>query len=67
MGNYQQAIVTYDKVLTIDPNDAYAIGGMAESLYGSGQHKQAIEWINKVLELETTNTNILPVTETLKN
>jgi tetratricopeptide (TPR) repeat protein len=67
MGNYQQAIVTYDKVLTIDPNDAYAIGGMAESLYGSGQHRQAIEWINKVLELEPTNGNILPVAETLKN
>ena len=30
-GQYDQAIVLYDKVLTIDPSDVYAIGGKADS------------------------------------
>jgi tetratricopeptide (TPR) repeat protein len=65
MGKYQEAIVTYDKVLTIDPNDVYAMGGKAGSLYGSGQYGQAVTLIDRALELDPSDGNILQVKETL--
>jgi hypothetical protein len=39
----------YDRVLAIDPHDAYAIGGKADSLFNAGQQEQAVGWIDKVL------------------
>jgi len=66
MGKYQEAIVIYDRALTIDPNDVYAIGGKADSLYGSGQHAQAILWIDKALELNPGDGNIKQVKESLQ-
>ena len=66
LGQYQQAILQYDKVLTIDPNDVYAIGGKADSLYGSGQHQQAILWIDKVLQLNPSDGKIQQVKESLE-
>jgi tetratricopeptide (TPR) repeat protein len=56
----------YDRVLAIDPHDAYAIGGKADSLFGAGQQKQAIAWIEKILELDPNNGKILQVKETLQ-
>jgi tetratricopeptide (TPR) repeat protein len=56
----------YDRVLAIDPNDAYAIGGKADSLFSAGQHEQAVAWIDKVLQLDPNNGKILQVKETLQ-
>jgi tetratricopeptide (TPR) repeat protein len=66
LGQYQQAILQYDKVLTIDPNDVYAIGGKADSLYGSGQTQQAIVLIDKALELNPSDGKIQQVKESLQ-
>lgn len=66
MGKYQEAIVVYDKVLSIDPNDVYALGGKADSLYGSGNYQQAVSLIDKALELDPSNGKILQVKETLQ-
>ena len=54
LGQYQEAIVMYDRVLAIDPHDDYAIGGKADSLYGSGEHQQAVAWIDKAWNLIQT-------------
>jgi len=66
VGQYQEAIVMYDRVLAIDPNDVYALGGKADSLYGSGQLQQAVAWINKALEIDPNNGKVLQVKETLQ-
>jgi tetratricopeptide (TPR) repeat protein len=66
LGQYQQAIVMYDRVLAIDPNDIYAIGGKADSLYSSGQHQQAVAWFDKALEMDPYNGKVLQVKETLQ-
>jgi len=65
LGQYQDAIVMYDRVLAIDPNDVYALGGKADSLYGSGQLHQAVAWIDKALEIDPNNGKIQQVKETL--
>ena len=65
-GQYDQAIVVYDKVLTIDPSDVYAIGGKADSLYGSGHPQQAIILIDKALELNPSDGKIQQVQESLQ-
>jgi tetratricopeptide (TPR) repeat protein len=66
LGQYQEAIAIYDRVLAIDPNDVYAIGGKADSLYGSGEHQQAVAWIDKALESDPNNGRILQVKQTLQ-
>jgi tetratricopeptide (TPR) repeat protein len=66
VGQYQEAIAMYDRVLAIDPHDVYAIGGKADSLYGSGEHKLAVAWIDKALESDPNNGKILQVKETLQ-
>lgn len=43
----------------------YAIGGKADSLYGSGHYQQAVAWIEKALEIDPGNGNVLQVKEIL--
>jgi tetratricopeptide (TPR) repeat protein len=57
----------YDRVLAIDPTDVYALGGKAASLYGSGQHQQAVTWIDKALEIDPNDGTILQVKQTLQD
>jgi len=66
MGKYQEAIVVFDRVLSIDPSDVYAIGGKAGSLYGTGQHQQAIVLIDKALELNPSDGKIQQVKESFQ-
>jgi tetratricopeptide (TPR) repeat protein len=67
MGQYEEAIVLYDRVLAIDPTDVYAIGGKADSLYGLGQYELAVAWIDKALQVDPNDVNVLQVKETLQH
>ena len=66
LGQFQDAIAMYDRVLAVDPHDIYAIGGKADSLYGSGEHQQAVTWIDKALDSDPNNVRILQVKQTLQ-
>lgn len=41
--NYEQAIIEFDKVLDIDPNNAYAYIGKAKALSALGRKEEALE------------------------
>lgn len=45
--NYEQAIIEFDKVLDIDPNNAYAYIGKAEALSALGRKDEALEILEK--------------------
>lgn len=45
--NYEQAIIEFDKVLDIDPNNAYAYIGKAEALSAIGRKDEALEILEK--------------------
>lgn len=45
--NYEQAIIEFDKVLDIDPNNAYAYIGKAEALSALGRKDEAVEILEK--------------------
>ena len=44
--DYEQAIVEFDKIIAIDPNNAYAYLGKAEALFALGKDDEAIETLN---------------------
>lgn len=50
--NYEQAIVFYDKALSIDPNDPYALDNKANAFYNLRQYQSAISYFNKVLKTD---------------
>ena len=43
LGNYTGAIVYYDKVLAIDPNDKYALAATGVTLNDLGNYSEAIQ------------------------
>lgn len=45
--NYEQAIVEFDKIIAIDPNNAEAYLGKAEALFALGKDDEALETLNK--------------------
>lgn len=45
--NYEQAIIEFDKVLSIDPNNVYAYIGKAEALSALGRKEEALEILEK--------------------
>ena len=52
--NYEEAIIYYDKVLSIDSADFDALNGMALSLYNIGHPEEAITYFDKVLEINSS-------------
>ena len=59
LGQYQEAIGYYDKVLAIDPNDVYALINKGSALDDLGQYEQAIEYYDKVLAIDPNNVDSL--------
>ena len=45
--NYEQAIVEFDKIIAIDPNNAEAYLGKAEALFALGKDDEALDTLNK--------------------
>lgn len=46
-GNYKEAIIAFEKVLTIDENKVEAIIGGADAYLGLGDYNQAIDFVKK--------------------
>jgi tetratricopeptide (TPR) repeat protein len=61
LGQYQDAIVMYNRVLAIDPSDLYAIGGKVDSLYASGKLQQAGASVEKELRTDPSHGNTLQI------
>ncbi len=57
--NYEEAIIYYDKVLSIDSADFDALNGMALSLYNIGHPEEAITYFDKVLEINSSDIDAL--------
>jgi tetratricopeptide (TPR) repeat protein len=51
LGNYTGAIEYYDKALTIQPNDSYALDNKGLALDNLGNHTGAIEYYDKALTI----------------
>jgi tetratricopeptide (TPR) repeat protein len=59
VGNYSGAIHHYDKVLSIDPNDKYALLSKAISLFGLGNYTDALKTYDKAFVPVAVYTYIL--------
>jgi tetratricopeptide (TPR) repeat protein len=51
LGQYEEAISYYDKVLAIDPNNIFALGNKGLGLSNLGRDQEAIEYYDKVLAM----------------
>ena len=49
--NYEQAIMEYEAIINLEPNNAEAYLGIAEAYVGMGDTGKAIEWLEKGYEL----------------
>jgi tetratricopeptide (TPR) repeat protein len=58
-GNFSQAIMFFDKILDIEPNNFIALNGKAAALIEIGNYSQAIGYSDKVLKLEPNFTGAL--------
>jgi tetratricopeptide (TPR) repeat protein len=52
---HQEAIASYDRVLTIEPNNVKALNNKAAVLYTLARYEEAMQYIDKVLEIKPTN------------
>ncbi len=59
LGNNDEALGIYDKVLAIDPNDTIALLGKGQVLSVLGDYKGSIESYDKMLELNPTDYDAL--------
>ena len=59
LGQDQEAITYYDKVLEIDPNHVRALNSKGLALYHLGQDQEAITYYDKVLEINPNHVNAL--------
>jgi len=55
MGNYDKAILAYDKALELDPNFIEAWYYKGVDLDGLGNHSQALKAYEKATELDPEN------------
>ena len=51
--NYEDAILSYDKVLAIDPNQIEALAKKGDALAKLGKIKEAIPYIFKVIDIDS--------------
>jgi Flp pilus assembly protein TadD len=51
LGNYKEAIMSYDKALELNPDDAQTIYEKAISLNNLGKHKNAEKLVSKAREM----------------
>jgi tetratricopeptide (TPR) repeat protein len=62
-GNTSEAMLYYDKVLSIDPNNVNALNAKAETLNREGNFTGSIQYYDKALAVNDTNLNLF--TDTL--
>jgi tetratricopeptide (TPR) repeat protein len=55
---YEKAIVSYDKAIALEPNNANAYRYKGEALYYFFKYEEAIKCFDRALELEPNNANI---------
>src|SRR5208282_2452142 len=48
---FDDAIAEYERALALDPNNAYAVGGLGETYALLGQYEKAIEFMDKAIRL----------------
>ena len=58
-GQYPEAIKYYDMVLSISPNDTYAITGKGDSLYNLEKYREAIKLYEDALAINSSETYAL--------
>jgi tetratricopeptide (TPR) repeat protein len=56
---YEEALVSFDHVLKIDPRSVDALNGKALVLNQLGEYEEAITWFDKALEINPDFTNAL--------
>ena len=66
LGNYTQAIQSFNKALAIDPNYKEALSGKGNALdgigstfYNQGEYTQSIQYYNKALAINSTDSSAL--------
>jgi tetratricopeptide (TPR) repeat protein len=59
LGQYQEAVIWYNKTLEIDPDSVYDLAGKENALDSLGRYEDAIIWFDKALEIEPNNELIL--------
>jgi len=57
LGNYEEAIQWYDKVLGINPTDLSALNNKGVALYNLGYYEEAIQWYDKVLDIDPNDSD----------
>lgn len=58
-GEYQEAIIWYDRVLTIDPNHVKALNNKGSALNKLDQYQEAITWYDKALAIDPNEPKAL--------
>jgi len=56
-GNYNEALICFDKALELDPEFAYALNGKGNALYKLGNYDEALICFEKALELDPKFVN----------
>ena len=59
LGNYTEAIKSYDKALAIDPHNVYALNNKGAALYRLGNYPGAILYYHKALAIQPNYVNAL--------
>jgi tetratricopeptide (TPR) repeat protein len=55
IGRYNEAISSYNRILTLDPNHEVALNNKGAALAGLGQPSQAISYLDKALSINPDN------------
>ena len=58
-GKSEEAIVIFDKILEIDPNNAIALSNKGSALVSLGEYERALENFDYALKIEPENTEIM--------
>lgn len=56
---YENAIQQYDKALSIDPNDMYALTGKGTAFYSQGNYEQSLRYYDRILDIDSRNKDAL--------
>lgn len=59
IGNYDEAIIWFDKTLALDPNDIFALRGKGDSLYALEKYERAIAQYDELLTLDSDDIQAL--------
>ena len=59
LSRYNESLVYYDKVLTINPDEDIALNGKGEALLKLGKYDKAIQYFDNILDINPSDSGLL--------